>query len=260
MKHTITNRSGLKLVIQVDEPENPTGLVFVAHGLKGSRFEPHIQTVSEVFLAHSYRVVRFDATHSVGESDGDIYDVSFDHYYNDLVDVIDWAQGEDWYSEPFGVCGHSMGAQTAAWFAEHHPERISILLPLAPVVNYESYISYMPDGGREWRQAGYINLYSKVNDGNVRVGWNAVESVKKYDLLPLAHNLTMPILDIVGSMDTTVPLTAQEKFLERTASDDKSLEVIEGAQHSYRNFESDTYGEEGEALRSILDNWLKTRE
>ena len=117
-KVTIKNRHGLKLVIGVDAPKDPKGLVFIAHGQGGSMAQVHIQAFGQAFFENDYRVVYFDATHSLGESEGDIIDVTYNNYVEDLEDVINWARTQDWYQQPFALCGQSMGAQSTAWYAE----------------------------------------------------------------------------------------------------------------------------------------------
>ena len=83
-RFSIENRRGLKLVIQVDTPENSSNLVFIAHGQGGFMEQIHITAFTEAFLDNNYRVVRFDATHALGESEGDIIDVTYYSYIEDL--------------------------------------------------------------------------------------------------------------------------------------------------------------------------------
>jgi len=151
----IKNRHGLKLVIQVDEPAEPKHLVFIAHGQGGFIEQVHITAFAEAFLANNYRVVRFDATHAIGASGGDLEDVTYDSYIEDLEDVINWARAQDWFQQPFALCGHSMGAQSTAWYAEHHPEEISLLAPIAPTINFDLWMKTIaPDYVSKWQQLG----------------------------------------------------------------------------------------------------------
>src|SRR4051794_15045710 len=104
-RHEIKNRNGLKLVIQVDEPDNTKDLVFIEHGQGGSMAQIHIKAFGQAFFENNYRVVYFDATHALGQSEGELIDVTYDSYVEDLQDVINWARLRDWFQQPFALCG-----------------------------------------------------------------------------------------------------------------------------------------------------------
>lgn len=252
-----TNRNGLKVHIQVDTPDNPEGLVFIAHGQKGSLGQVHIQAFADAFLANNFRVVRFDATHALGKSDGDVQGVTYDTYISDLEDVIEWAKTQEWYQEPFALCGHSMGAQSTTWYAEHHPEKVNLLASMAPVINYALW-SVTIDNNElaEWQRVGYQESMSKSKGISVRVGWQVNESLKKFDLLPLAAKLTMPVAIIVGDLDKPCPPRHQQVLLDAIAGNNTTLRIIKNSEHSYRNAQTDEYAEEVDEMKRTLYEWI----
>lgn len=258
-KITITNRSGLRLVIQIDTPAVPRHLVFIAHGMKGFKEQPHIESFKNVFLSNDYIVVRFDATHALGESDGSVEEVTYDSYVNDLNDVITWAKKQDWFVAPYALCGHSMGAQSSVWHAEHNPREVSLLAAMAPVVNYELYVSTMDKTVlHDWQSKGFSESESKSRPGvSARVKWAAVESLSNYDILPLAHQLTMPIIDIVGRDDKSCPPKNQEEFFNHITSKTKKLIVVDDLEHSYRSSSDDTWGHGLIEVSRQLDIFVK---
>lgn len=256
-EHKITNRHGLKIHIQVDTPIDPCKLVFIAHGQKGSLEQTHIQAFADAYLENGFRVVRFDATHALGKSDGDVTDVTYDNYINDLEDVINWSKNQQWYQVPFSLCGHSMGAQSVAWYAEHHPEVVKTLASMAPVVNYELYTTTFPEGElSKWKKLGYQESMSKSKGIMVKIGWQVIESLKKYDLLLLANHLTMPLLIVVGDHDQPCPKAHQEILVQAINSPKATLEIIPGAEHSYRNAINEEYGSEVHLMKHTLSKWL----
>jgi pimeloyl-ACP methyl ester carboxylesterase len=257
---SIKNRHGLKLVIQIDTPDSPTNLVFIAHGQGGFMFQKHIEAFAQAFLENSYRVIRFDATHSLGESEGDIYDVTYDSYLEDLEDVINWARKQGWFQEPFALCGQSMGAQSTAWYAEQHPQEVKYLAPIAPVVNYELRIKAMdPEYLRDWQEKGYKEEASRSKPGVVkRIGWGVNESLKRYDLLPMADKLTMPVLFMAGEFDEPCPYQNQKILFDLIASKSKRFIKIDGAEHSFRNYQTQKYGKELEEAKTALNSWLRS--
>jgi dipeptidyl aminopeptidase/acylaminoacyl peptidase len=258
-KFAIKNRRGLKLVTQVDALQNPKNLVFIAHGQAGFKEQGHIQAATDVFLENGYRVVRFDATHSLGESDGDILDVTYDNYIEDLEDVINWASKQGWFKQPFCLCGHSMGAQSTAWFAENHPDQVSLLVALAPVVNFNLLIStFNPRHRKSWQELGYNEKKSNSKPGaKFRVGWGVNESLKKFDLLPNADKLSMPVLIVVGENDDPCPPKHQQIFFDAIAGNNKKLEEIKGLDHNYRPLGSKV--QKLEELKRVVNDWLKSR-
>ena len=256
---TIKNRHGLKLVIQVDTPDNFQNLVFIEPGQSGTIDQKHIEAFAVAFLENGFRTVRFDPTNSLGESGGELINVTYDNYEQDLEDVINWARTQTWFQQPFALCGHSMGAQAVAWYAERHPAEVLLLAPMAPVVNYDLYMKTLdPEEKRQWQEKGYDEYPSKYRPGVIKkVGWGINESLKKYDIMPLAGNLTMPVINIVGERDQPCPLEHQRIFMDAVANPNKKLITIASAQHSYRNDKTDEYNGELEEVRQSLSSWLR---
>ncbi len=260
-KITIKNRHGLKLVIRVDVPESPKKLVFIAHGQGGHIEQKHIQAFADAFLENGFRVVRFDATHSIGESEGDIMDVTYTSYIEDLEDVINWARTQSWFQQPFALCGHSMGGTSTAWYAENHPSEILCIAPISAVINFRVYNDYKqahdPGFMNEWEKKGYFESVSRSKPGVIkRVGWGVVEDLKKYDLLVNASRLTMPVLLMAGDQDTTTPYEQQLLFFSRIPSLKKKIVKVSHAEHS---FWSEQDGDKKwHEVKNVISNWLQS--
>jgi dipeptidyl aminopeptidase/acylaminoacyl peptidase len=152
-----------------------------------------------------------------------------------------------------------MGAQAVAWYAGQCPEKIMLLAPMAPVVNYELYMATLdPDYKRQWQERGYVDQTSHSKPGIIkRIGWGVNESLKKYDIVPAANKLTIPVINIVGDKDQPCPVKHQNIFMDAVVSKNKELIIIPDAQHSYRNAESDEYGSELSKVKQALSSWLK---
>lgn len=253
------NRHGLKLVIQVDTPDSPTNLVFIAHGQGGFIEQKHIQTFADAFLENDFRVVRFDATHSIGQSEGDIFDVTYDSYVEDLEDVINWARTQNWFQQPYALCGQSMGAQSTAWYAEHHPEEIKYLAPIAPTVNFELWVRTLdPEYRKDWQEKGYKVEVSRSKPGLAKkISWGVSESLKRFDLLPLAGKLKMPVFFMVGEFDRPCPYENQKVLFDLIPIKNKEFIKIAGAEHSFRNNETSEYGSELQKAKEALSTWLR---
>ena len=254
---SIKNRHGLKLVIQVDAPDNPKKLVFIAHGQGGFIEQVHIQAFADVFLENNFRVVRFDATNSIGESGGDMQDVTTTNYLEDLEDTIDWAKQQDWYQEPFALCGHSMGGMTTAFYASSHPEKVKLLAPLSTVLNHDLNMATRdPEFVKRWQKDGYFDSPSASKPGVIkRIGWGYVEDLEKYDLLKVANKLNMPVLLIVGKNDHGTPYEQQKMLFDAISHKNKKLFLIKDADHNYRG--SGNYDEKLNEVKNTLSTWLR---
>lgn len=92
MKTSFINREGKKIVVLIENDSGKNGLVFIAHGLAGNKEEKHVQAYANAFLSNDYKVIRWDATHTIGESEGSLIGATITNYFQDFEDVIFWAQ------------------------------------------------------------------------------------------------------------------------------------------------------------------------
>lgn len=238
-KIAIKNRKNQKIVVLVEEVKSQKGLAFVMHGLGGFKEQSHIQMMADAFKENGYAVIRFDTTNALGESDGKYEDATITNYYEDLEDVIEWAETQEWYQEPFVLAGHSLGGISAALFAEKFPDRVKALAPLSTVVSgklsVEAHKQYDPEGLKKWKETGWLEEKSRSKPGVMkRLKWSHIADRLKYDLLPKVDKLGMPVLLIVGENDTSTP-PKHQKILYDALPGVKALRIIKGAPHTFRD-------------------------
>lgn len=253
-KLAIKNRHDQKLVVVVEEAVRPKGLAFVMHGLGGSKDEPHIQKIREAFSEAGYTVIAWDAANTFGESEGDYEQATVTNYYEDLEDVIEWAKQQVWYQEPFVLAGHSLGGIGTAWYAEKHREKIKALAPISTVVSGQLSIeAHGKEETDEWRTSGIREERSWSNPARIkRLPWSHMEDRLRYDLLPGAGSLTMPVLMVVGEQDDSTPPSHQQILFDAIPSTHKELHIIPNALHSFHE------PEEQEQLKKLFSDWLAT--
>ena len=240
----IKNRKDQNISVIIEEAEKPSGLVFIMHGLGGSKEELHIKTFSNAFKEKGFTTVLFDTTNSVGESDGILEDATVTNYYEDLEE-------ESWYQEPFVLCGHSVGGMCTSLYAEKYPKEVKALAPISTVVS-NSLINefYTEEEVRNWKETGYRIRPSVSRPGFIRkLKYAYYEDKLKHDLLKDADKLVMPILMIVGENDDVTPLKHQQILFDRLPSK-KELHVIEGAEHTFRE------AEHLKEIKTIFMNWI----
>lgn len=256
MKTFIRNRDGQKVCVVVEGPAAPDKLAFVMHGLGGHKGQSYIRTVIEAFLESGYAVVSFDTTNTFGESGGNYEDATVTNYYADLEDVITWASRQSWYVQPFVLCGHSLGGICTTLFAEKYPEKVAGLAPLATLVSGKlSLETYKMFSEREdldkWRHDGVRVTKSFDGKREERLKWSHIEDRLKYDLLPGAAHLCMPVLMVVGEQDHSTPPIHQRILLDKLPGP-KELHVIKGAPHTFRK------PEERRELKQLVMSWTKS--
>lgn len=249
----IQNRKGQKLAVLVETQQGAKGLAFVMHGLGGFKEQPHLGAMAEAFFESGYTVVRFDTTNTFGESDGNYEDATTTNYYEDLEDVIAWAQTQPWYEEPFVLAGHSLGGLCVALFAERHPEKVKGLAPISTVVSGKLSTetpSHRAEAG-EWEKTGWRINESRSKPGVMkRLKWSHMADRVKYDLLPDIRKLTMPVLLIVGEKDDSTP-PAHQEILFKVLPGPKEFYVIAGAPHTFRD------EKHLNEIKEIFKNWIK---
>jgi len=248
----IKNRKGQNISVLIEKPKAPKGLIFVMYGLRGFKELPRIQSMADAFRKNGYTVIRFDTTNTLGESDGNCEDATVTNYYEDLEDVIKWAEKQEWYQEPFVLAGHSLGSLCIALFAEKYSEKVKALALISTVVSGQlSLEAYSKEQIGDWEKSGWLIEESRSKPGVMkRLKWSHIIDRLKYDLLPKVEKLKMPVLLIVGDKDTSTPVKHQQILYEALPGP-KELHVIKGSDHSFRAPE---YLAE---LKQLFANWLK---
>jgi pimeloyl-ACP methyl ester carboxylesterase len=256
-KFEIKNRYGLKIVGELHIPENPIGLAFIEHGLGGFKEQVSIVATVDTLVKNNYIVISFDATNSVGESDGKYEDATTQLHYEDLIDVINWTKGESWYKEPFILVGSSLGGYSVVRYSEENPKLVKGVFAKAPMVSgkfsFESNKKYNSADFNSWKETGWI-IRKSVSKPDIvkRLPWSHMEERLNHDLRTNVSKLIMPVVLIVGENDTSCPVSDQQALYDLIPKETyKELHIIKDAPHTFKE-EKDL-----NQLRSILDKWLK---
>lgn len=248
----IKNRNGQRVSVIIEKTENQKGLAFVMHGLGGFKEQDHIATFASAFREKEFTVIRFDTTNTLGESDGKYEDATIMNYYEDLEDVIKWAEGEEWYQEPFVLSGHSLGGICSCLYAEKYPEKVLGLAPISSVISGQLILDAEPkERVAEWNKTGWKISPSESRPGIIKkLNWHKfVDDSLRYDILEDIDKLTMPVLLIVGSEDHGTPYEHQKMLYEKL-SGAKEIHVIDGAPHTFRG------RQQLDEIRTLFLKWI----
>lgn len=239
MKMLFKNRENLDIVLEIFAPGRDK-LVFIMPGLGGFKEQGHLVSAGEVFINHGYTVIIFDPAHSFGESGGLYEDATMTGYFNDFEDLISWSKSQDWYREPFVVCGHSLGGYSSLAYAEKYPDKVAGVVSLAPVISgefsHEAHKRYNRQSYNNWLATGWNEKSSNSKPGLIkRLKWSHMEDRLKHDLYPAIGNLTMPVFIVGASQDQSCPIDQIEPFFKQVPSVKKDFKVIPEASHNWRD-------------------------
>lgn len=191
-------------------------LAFIEHGFSGDKNENHMIILEEELSKRGYMVVNIDAIDSLNESESSPKGASFTGHYNDLDDVIEWARMQDWFMEPFTLVGHSMGAASVLFYAENFPNRVNLLLPLSfPWLNGRSRnAQHDPEELKDWKERGYWDKVSEARGRTLRVPYNFVEDLIKYDFGAKADRISAKTILIIGGQENQIRLDDNKKLFD----------------------------------------------
>jgi len=180
-KVTIQNRKGQNVVVLFEEKENSKGLVIGMHGLGGHKEQSPIKAMAEAFGDNDYDVVRFDATSSFGESDGEYEDATVTNNYEDLEDVIEWCKGQGWFKGPFVLVGHSLGSLCIILYTEKHPGEVKAFMSSAIAGKFRE--KREPSESLEkWKKDGI--MITTGYDGRIkRLKWSFMEDYTPINII-----------------------------------------------------------------------------
>jgi len=100
-------------------------------------------------------------------------------------------------------------------------------------------------------KTGWLIAKSESKPGLIKkLKWSEMEDRLKYDLLPEANKLTMPVLLIVGDKDDGTPPEHQKMLFDKLPGK-REMHVIKDAPHTFKEPEHLT------EIKDIFNNWIK---
>lgn len=230
----IFNKKNQKLAAIIHRPQGQDKFpaVILMHGFTGNKEEQHIKQLAVDLANNNLVAIRFDAS-GYGESEGITeQDYRLTNYFSDAESVYDYLKTLPYVDKDhIGIFGHSMGAMLVVLLAAKYPE-IKASVSVSPPSNLDTH--YRLKGiWKEWKEKGYLE---KINNGkNVKIPWEFLEDAKRYNALEEASKIKSPILFILGAQDVNV-LPEETKELYEKANEPKELFIVDGMDHSYKNF------------------------
>ena len=230
----IRNRKGLKVAIDLTLNSGRGRLVFLEHGLSSRKEYPHMKVMEETFAENGYNVVNFDATNSLNESESSSEGLTFSSHYEDLVDVIEWAKTQEFYSEPFALAGQSLGGASCLNYACEHPEKVDLLIvACCPFIDGKKLVEN-DEMMKKIEEVGYFDKVSRSVNRTLRINKIFNDDVKTYDMTDKIKNIKAKTFVVQGLLDA--------EYIKKTAHEiydllecDKHLILLENTPHDLAN-------------------------
>lgn len=231
------SRSGHRIVGYVDEAEDcPEDAEFVLVTPKFGETKKNNLQLAYQLAANHLRVLRFDHTFHVGESEGEIEGYTFSSAITDILSAIDFLELQHEVAQ-VQLLANSLSARCALRVAAIDP-RVSRLVTMVGVINFQHTASvvYQQDMVEEFRN-GRMQGISDILGHQVDVDQFLTDCIKEN-----LHDLDGSIDDVrkaqceifFFSADRDVWVKIDEVKKLRELSDLVTVATVEGAMHELR--------------------------
>lgn len=222
------------------------GTVVLLHGLGGWKDQDIIARTADGLTAHGYVTLALEDSQSIRSLDGRFYDATTTEYLRDIEDALAFIRTQSWCTGPLILAGHSLGGLAALVHAEQHPENVSKLLLLAPLISWRSmWWSYFP-----FTMVWIVRRHQRIlgiSGKKFLLGRQWFRDFMQYDAAKSAPHVMLPTLVISAEKDHAVATAREHRHLTK---------IFPHADHSTITWTSHDFdGHEDEVVATITQ-WL----
>lgn len=242
-------------------------VLLMTHGTLAHNRMEIIRTLQQVFKERGYSSLAINLSLGLSGRKG-MYDcpTPHDHRHTDAMDEIgfwlDWLKGRG--VESAVLLGHSRGGNQTAWFAAERddPAIKGVILVAPPVWSAEAEAAHYTkdygkalaplladarkrvDDGRGDEMMDVDFIYCKDTRATARAFVSYYEADERRNTPSLVKKIEKPVLVFAGSEDKVVEglIEAMEPV---AAADNVRFEVLDGADHFFRDLWSEDIGDVG---------------
>jgi len=232
----ITNRQGKRIVGDLHLPaekQDKYPLVLVVHGFKGHKDQGWTTEAAQRLSEEGVAAYRFDLTNGIGESDGDLVNITMTGNIEDIEDVLGYFQKQDFVDESrIGLAGHSLGAMEILISAGKRND-IKTIVAMSSATN-EDLGKRKEKELQEIEEKGYFKVFSRSKDKWYKVGKQFLEDRMGLDFLGFVKGIKCPTLVLHGKGDETCDFAGARKTFESLCCEKDFIELPEEIPHTYR--------------------------
>ncbi len=211
--------------------DTPAPGVVMCHGFTGHRIEAHFLFVkaARALCEAGLSVLRFDFRGS-GESAGRFRDMTIEREIEDTLRALEVLRGEETVdAERVGLLGLSLGGLVAACTAGRD-DRVRALALWSAVADMAELIK------ERWQvplEPDALDVHESFAHGAHEIGAGFVLDCLRVRPLREIQRYDGPALVVHGHEDETVPVEHADRYADAIPSDDITLRIIDGADHTY---------------------------
>jgi len=230
-KITFSNTNGeiLDGIMRIPEGAGKFPAVILCHGFNMNKDNEFIFGLWDIISRAGFVCMRFDFT-GHGDSQGNFREMTVLQEVHDVLSAAEYLKSTNIIDDKrIALVGHGFGASAAILAAERHRFRaVAEIDGFARVEDFvESRFTQHQIG--EWRRQGFVQFHNFDE-----LGIDFLNDIHKHDVLSALKKIKCPLLIVHGTDDTEIPFeNAREIF--NHAEDPKQLELVEGADHFFRN-------------------------
>ncbi len=233
----------LKWPDSVDRSEFP--LVIVLHKFASNSDHELIVNIANFLYPYGYATLRFDF-HGHGQSEGKLEENTITQEIDDVLSAISFCEELDMITPGKAtLIGHGMGADVGL-LAAARDERVKCLVLLSASSDLTNHLHHFSDGMlNEIKTKGYTvhHLFGRINK-------SFISHLQRYNPKEELKKLSIPVLFVHGSNDFSVRWESS-RDLFFAANEPKQLEIIEGADHWFRD------PEHRQRVLELIIEWVK---
>ena len=236
MIYFIKDSDNEDLCVQIFKPaikSSQVKLAIICHGITGYKEQDVILQSANTLANLGYCVITFDCRNSRGESFNNGQCATLTSMEKDLQTVINWAQQQDFYVEPFLLAGHSLGGAVVLNYAQKYPQFVSHLILLSTIFDGNEFLQnlkeYAPDFLHQLQNGGITRTRNEIN---CFLDVSFLKNLTEYELYKNISTLTMPVLIIAADSDTSSTVKNSQRFYKYLKCK-KEFFVIDDCSHLY---------------------------
>lgn len=224
-----SNGEMLHGIVRVPEGAGKFPAVILCHGFALNKDHELMFGLWDAISRAGFLCLRFDFT-GHGESKGSFRELTISQEIRDIKNAVEFLKATNIVDEKrIAVVGHSLGASVAMLAAAQ--EKICAVAEIAGIARLDDFINskFSDFQIREWKRKGFVQFYNFDE-----LSADLLRDIERHDILEALKKIKCPLLIVHGTDDTEIPFeNAREIF--NHANSPKVLELIEGADHFFRN-------------------------